>query len=363
MQSQIEEKLKQVVDKYNEIQLKLQDIAIINDYQHYQSLMKISYDLKDIVSCYQKYLNVQDALDEANNCLKSSDSELKELAQIEVVELKENLLKLEQECLRMLLPRDPNDKKAVILEIRAGAGGLEAALFVGDLHRMYWMLSEIMSWKAEIIHAMASDQGGYREIVIHIRGSEVYRWLKYESGTHRVQRIPETENQGRIHTSTVTVAVLPEADEVGDVDIDPSDLRIDTYRSSGAGGQHVNTTESAVRITHIPSGLVVECQDERSQHKNRAKAMSWLKSRLMKKMQDEHAAKEKILRRSLIGSGDRSERIRTYNVPQSRVTDHRINFNSHDLPGILSGKLITLLEALQCEDEADRMNGLLDEIV
>ena len=228
---------------------------------------------------------------------------------------------------------------------------------------MYMMLAELRRWKVEIMQAMASDQGGFREVVMHISGEEVYRWLKYESGTHRVQRVPETENQGRIHTSTITVAVLPEADEVGEIEIDPSDLRIDTFRSSGAGGQHVNTTDSAVRVTHIPSGVVVECQDERSQHKNRARALAWLKSRLMKKKQDEQMDKERALRQSLVGSGDRSERIRTYNFPQSRLTDHRINFSSHDLTGILAGKVLPLLEALQQADEADRMAGLLDEMV
>lgn len=363
MQPQLEVKLKQVTVRYQEIQQSLQDPKLLENYQNYQSLMKISHELKDLVEIYQNYLSVQATLAEVNEWLKGKDPDLKALAQEEYVALKEHSQRLENDCLRLLIPKDPNDKKAVILEIRAGAGGLEASLFVGDVQRMYLMLSELMGWKFDLMNSVPSDQGGFREVVMHIKGADVYRWLKYESGTHRVQRIPETENQGRIHTSTVTVAVLPEADEVGDVDIETSDLRVDTFRSSGAGGQHVNTTDSAVRITHIPTGLVVECQDERSQHKNRAKAMAWLKSRLMKKLQDEQSAKERVLRQSLIGSGDRSERIRTYNIPQSRVTDHRINFSSHDLVGILSGKMTPLLEALQQADEADRMAGLLDDIV
>lgn len=363
MQPQLESKLKQVLIRYQDIQMKLQDPDTLEDFKSYQDLIKISHDLKDIVEAYRLYLKVNASLDEVNAWLQGDDADLKALASEEQLGLKQESEKLQAECLRMLLPKDPNDRKAVIVEIRAGAGGLEAALFVGDMQRMYLMLAEIMSWKVELLQSSSSDQGGFREIVMHIKGGEVYRWLKYESGTHRVQRIPETENQGRIHTSTVTVAILPEADELDEITIDPSDLRVDTFRSSGAGGQHVNTTDSAVRITHLPTGVVVECQEERSQHKNRAKAMQWLKSRLVNQREDEMRAKERVLRQSLIGSGDRSERIRTYNIPQSRVTDHRINFSSHDLVGVLSGKLSPLMEALQQADEADRMTGLLDEII
>jgi len=363
MKPQLALKLQQMHKKYEEIQKTLQDPHALEDYKYYQSLTKACHELKPVVEAYESYRATQSELEELSEYLKGKDPELKQMAQEEYPVLKEKLQIIEDHCLRQLIPHDPLDKKSVILEIRAGAGGLEAALFVGDIQRMYMMLAELRRWKVEIMQAMASDQGGFREVVMHVSGEEVYRWLKYESGTHRVQRVPETENQGRIHTSTITVAVLPEADEVGEIEIDPSDLRIDTFRSSGAGGQHVNTTDSAVRVTHIPSGVVVECQDERSQHKNRARALAWLKSRLMKKKQDEQMDKERALRQSLVGSGDRSERIRTYNFPQSRLTDHRINFSSHDLTGILAGKVLPLLEALQQADEADRMAGLLDEMV
>ena len=363
MQPQLEIKLKQVLQRFLDIQNSLADPNLLEDYRQYQVMTKLSHELLPIVTAYRNYLTIQQQLEEVIECLKSNDAELKLIAQEEYQGLKEQVQILQDECLKMLLPNDPDNKKPVIVEIRAGAGGLEAALFVGDMYRMYTMLSELRGWKVELMHAMSSDQGGYREVVIHIAGEEVYRWLKYESGTHRVQRVPETENQGRIHTSTITVAILPEADEVGAIEIETSDLRVDTFRSSGAGGQHVNTTDSAVRITHLPTGLVVECQDERSQHKNRAKAMAWLRSRLVKKLQDEKLDKERVLRKALIGSGDRSERIRTYNFPQSRLSDHRINYTSYDLTGILAGKLLPLLESLQQADEADRMAGLLDEII
>ena len=363
MKPQLVVKLQHMLKKYEDIQISLEDPHAVEDYKHYQSLSKISHELKPIVDAYILYVDKQKELEELSEYLKGKDLELKHMAQEEYPVVKEHLQGIEEDCLRRLIPHDPYDKKSIILEIRAGAGGLEAALFVGDMQRMYMMFSELRRWKVEVMQSVASDQGGYREVVMHISGEEVYRWMKYESGTHRVQRVPETENQGRIHTSTVTVAVLPEADEVGEIEIDPSDLRVDTFRSSGAGGQHVNTTDSAVRVTHIPSGLVVECQDERSQHKNRARALAWLKSRLMKKQQDEQLDKERALRKSLIGSGDRSERIRTYNFPQSRLTDHRINFTSHDLTGALAGKLLSLMEALQQADEADRMAGLLDDMV
>lgn len=362
MEQQVEAKLKQIVARYEEISLRLAEPEALEDYVAYQNLSKLSAELRPIVELYQEHERAVAALSELDEWLKGSDPELKALAQEESLWLKERIADLHHACLRLLLPKDPNDGKPVIVEIRAGAGGLEAALFVGDAQRMYAMFAEQMGWRCEQLQAASSDQGGYRECVLHIKGPEVYRWLKYESGTHRVQRIPATEHQGRIHTSTITVAVLPEADELSEIQIDPTDLKVDTFRSSGAGGQHVNTTDSAVRITHVPTGLVVECQDERSQHKNRAKAMQWLRSRLMQKQTDEQQAKERSLRRSLIGSGDRSERIRTYNVPQSRVTDHRIGFTSHDLQGILSGKLTPLLEALQHQDELARMAGLVNEV-
>ncbi len=338
-------KLDDIKDRYRELEKELSDPTVLKDQKKYQKLAKEHAELGEIVRIYDRFKEVQKEIKENKELLEDSDLEIRKLAKDELESLEKESRELEKKLKFLLLPKDPNDEKNILLEIRAGTGGEEAALFAADLFRMYSRYAEKQGWKVEILSSHETGIGGYKEIIALISGDKVYSRLKYESGTHRVQRVPETETQGRIHTSAVTVAVLPEADEV-DVDINPQDLRIDVYRASGAGGQHVNKTESAVRITHIPTGLVVQCQDERSQHKNKAKAMKVLAARLYELKQKEQQEKLTRERRSQVGTGDRSERIRTYNFPQGRVTDHRIGLTLYRLEDIMQGDIDEIIESL-----------------
>ncbi len=339
------ERLDDIKERYRELETRLSDPETIRNQETFRRLAKEHSDLGEIVRTYDRYLSVQDEIKENRQMLNDSDPEIRQLAKEELDGLEKEAQALEERLKILLLPKDPNDEKNILLEIRAGTGGDEAALFAADLFRMYSRYAEKKGWKVEILSAHETGIGGFKEIIALISGDKVYSRLKYESGTHRVQRVPETETQGRIHTSAVTVAVLPEADEV-DVQINPQDLRIDVYRASGAGGQHVNKTESAVRITHIPTGLVVQCQDERSQHKNKAKAMKVLAARLYELKQREQQRQLSEERRSMVGTGDRSERIRTYNFPQGRLTDHRIGLTLYRLEDIMQGELDEVIEAL-----------------
>ena len=352
------EKLLTMAEKYQLMNEQLSDPAVVADHANYASLMKEYKNLTPIIETFRSYQNAEKDFNEAKALLNESgqDAELKEMAQAQLEEARFQLEQLEQELKILLLPKDPNDDKNVIIEIRGGAGGEEASLFANSLFRMYSMYAEAHHWKLEILNASPTELGGFKEISFSIAGDAAYSRLKYESGVHRVQRVPETESQGRIHTSTVTVAVLPEADEV-ELEINPTDLKIDVFRSSGAGGQHINKTESAVRITHLPSGLVVECQDERSQHKNKDKAMKVLRARLFEIKQQEQTDKIASERKMQVGTGDRSERIRTYNYPQGRMTDHRINLTLYRLESILNGDLDEIFDALATADQAAKLAG------
>jgi peptide chain release factor 1 len=313
-------------------------------------------EIDPVVALYRDWQQAERELANARELL--ADPELKMLAEAEAKEAKATMERLEEELQRVLLPKDPNDERNVFLEIRAGTGGDESALFAGDLFRMYARFGERNHWQVEIVSESLGDMGGFKEVIARIAGQGVYSKLKFESGGHRVQRVPETEAQGRIHTSACTVAVLPEADPIADIAINPADIRIDTFRASGAGGQHVNKTDSAVRVTHLPTGIVVECQDDRSQHRNRAQAMAVLASRLLDRERQERQQKEAATRKSLIGSGDRSERIRTYNFPQGRVTDHRINLTLYKIDQIMDGDLFELTQALAQEFQAEQLAAL-----
>jgi peptide chain release factor 1 len=338
-------KIKEIEDRYGELEGQLSRPDVIRHQEVYRKYAKEHSMLTPIITTYRKYGSVQDEIENNRSLLDDPDPEMRKLAKEEIESLISNLEKLEKDLKVLLLPKDPNDEKNILLEIRAGTGGEEAALFAGDLFKMYTRYAELKGWKTEILSQNATGIGGLKEIIILIEGQMVYSRLKYESGVHRVQRVPETEAQGRIHTSAVTVAVLPEAEEI-DLDIHADDLRIDVYRASGHGGQHVNTTDSAVRITHLPSGLVVTCQDEKSQHKNKAKAMKVLRSRLLDMQQAEQHSKISEERRNMVGSGDRSERIRTYNFPQGRTTDHRIGLTLYKLEDILQGELDIIVDPL-----------------
>lgn len=355
------ERLKNVEERYNEINTQLSDPAVIGDNQLYTSLMREYKHLTPIVEKFQEYSKAKNSMEEAKALLDESglDKDLKTLAEEEYFTGKEDMERAGNELQILLLPHDPNDEKSVIIEIRGGAGGEEAALFAGSLFRMYSMYAETKRWKIEVLNENPTELGGFKEVSFSLEGDSVYSRLKFESGVHRVQRVPETESQGRVHTSTVTVAVLPEVEDV-EVEINPSDLQIDTYRSGGAGGQHVNKTESAIRITHLPTGIVVECQDERSQHKNKDKAMKILRSRLYDKMQQEQTDKIASERKSQVGTGDRSERIRTYNYPQNRMTDHRINLTLYKLEAILNGDMDETLDALTMADQAAKLEASQD---
>jgi peptide chain release factor 1 len=349
-------KLEEVVDRFREVEGLLSDPTVVADQKKFRALTKEHSELAEIVEVFETYKKVGEDIEGNRGLLRDADPELREMARAELPELERRQEELTQRLRTLLLPKDPNDEKNVILEIRAGTGGEEAALFAGALFRMYSRYADAKRWRVEVMSASESDAGGFKEVIAMISGQRVYSRLKYESGAHRVQRVPETEAQGRIHTSACTVAVLPEAEDV-DVDIDPSDLRIDVYRASGAGGQHVNKTESAIRITHVPTGVVVTCQDEKSQHKNKAKAMKILKSRILDSMIAEQQARTAADRKSQVGSGDRSERIRTYNFPQGRCTDHRIGLTLYRLDGIMQGDLDEIVDALTTHSQADALSG------
>ena len=352
----------EIFDKrYSELNQRLYEPSVAADPDEYQKVMKEIKSIEEIVLTYRDYKKaVQSERDSLEILNDNSDSELKELAQMELDESKERIEELSEQLKILLLPKDPNDERNVIVEIRGGAGGEETALFSAVLFRMYSMYSERRGYKIEVINANETELGGYKEISFMINGEGAYSRFKYESGVHRVQRVPETESQGRVHTSTTTVAVLPEAEDV-ELEINPSDLKIDTFRSSGAGGQHINKTSSAIRITHIPTGTVVECQDERSQYKNKDKALKVLKSRLLKEKQDAQANEIAADRKSQVGTGDRSERIRTYNYPQGRLTDHRIGLTLYKLEDILNGNLDEVIDALVAADRAEKLKESMEQ--
>lgn len=354
------EKIEIFDKRYSELSQRLYEPSVAADPEKYQKTMKELKSIEEIVLTYREYKQAVKSQDESIEILEESgDSDLKELAQLELDEAKQNIEKLSEKLKILLLPKDPNDERNVIVEIRGGAGGEESALFSAVLFRMYSMYAEKKGYKVEIVNANETELGGYKEISFMIEGEGAYSRFKYESGVHRVQRVPETESQGRVHTSTTTVAVLPEAEDV-ELEIDPKDLKIDTFRSSGAGGQHINKTSSAIRITHLPTGTVVECQDERSQYKNKDKAFKVLKSRLLKEKQDKQASEIAANRKSQVGTGDRSERIRTYNYPQGRLTDHRIGLTLYKLEDILNGNLDEVIDALVTADRAEKLKESME---
>ena len=359
MKPSMQKKLAGLSDRIQELNTLLSTETITNDMDHYRKITKEHSDITPIVDEYHAYKKNEDNLNEAQSML--SDPEMKEFAQEEIEQCKLKLVTIEDNLQKLLLPKDPSDEKNIFLEIRAGTGGDESALFAGDLFRMYSRYTERQGWKMEIVSSSESEVGGYKEIIMKIIGHGAYSKLKFESGGHRVQRVPDTETQGRIHTSACTVAVLPEADEISDVIINPAEIRLDTYRASGAGGQHINKTDSAVRITHLPTGIVVECQDDRSQHRNKAQAMSVLAARIRDAQIREQQSKLASDRRSLIGSGDRSERIRTYNYPQGRITDHRINLTLYKIEAITDGDMEELINALSNEHQADLLAGFAED--
>ena len=358
MNPSLVDKLEGLRERYAEVGALLAEPEVASNPARLRILAKEHAELSAIVECFVSYNAAVGSIDEAREILAGPDQDLRALAQEEIDAAEIRRTGLENELKVLLLPADPADAGNVYLEIRAGTGGDEAALFAGDLVRMYLRYGEFRRWRCEIMSESPGEHGGYKEVIVRIAGRGVYSRLKFESGGHRVQRVPETESQGRIHTSACTVAVLPEADEIAEIKIDSTDLRIDTFRASGAGGQHVNKTDSAIRITHLPTNTVVECQDERSQHKNRARAMSLLKARLLAAERERRDSERAQTRRLLVGSGDRSQRIRTYNFPQGRVTDHRINLTLHKLGDIMAGGLEEVIEALVSEDQADQLAAL-----
>ena len=353
------DRLEQLSHRLIEVDAMLAEPEIASDMDNFRKLSRERAELDPVVTAFNAYVATEGDLEAAQEMMR--DPELKEMGEDEYQIAKDKIAELEKELEVLLLPKDPDDGRSVFLEIRAGAGGDESAIFSGDLLRMYTRYAETQGWRVEIMSSNPSEMGGYKEVIARIDGDGVYGKLKFESGTHRVQRAPETEAQGRVHTSTCTVAIMPEADAAEDIQINPSDLRIDTFRASGAGGQHVNKTDSAVRITHLPTGLVVECQDDRSQHRNRDKAMQVLAARLKDQQLREMQAKEAEQRKSLVGTGDRSERIRTYNYPQGRITDHRINLTMHKLNYVMDGDLDELINALLTEHQAEQLAALANE--
>ncbi|MCP4699336.1 MAG: peptide chain release factor 1 [Gammaproteobacteria bacterium] len=356
MKNSIRAKLETLAERQQELSALLADPETIAKQEQFRGFSIEYAELKPVVDAFCAYQNIEAAAASAREMLQ--DSEMRELAEEELQQTQLERQKLEESLQVLLLPKDPDDNRNTFLEIRAGTGGDEAALFAGDLLRMYMRYAERRKWTAEVLSESLGEQGGYKEIILRISGQNVYSQFKFESGGHRVQRVPETETQGRIHTSACTVAVMPEVQEIDEIDIDPKDLKVDTYRSSGAGGQHVNKTDSAIRITHLPSGIVVECQDERSQHKNRARAMSLLQSRMLAKEREQQREEQAAARRNLVGSGDRSERIRTYNFPQGRITDHRINLTLYKLEDIITGNLGLVIDPLVREHQADLLAGI-----
>ncbi len=354
-------KLSGLTDRYDEVAALLADPEVMGNRDQFTALSKEYAEIEPVIACFRKYEAQSTELEDARALAQDDDPEMRELAEEDVKRLLGEVDETAAELQLLLLPKDPNDGANVFLEIRAGTGGDEAAIFSGDLFRMYSKFAESKRWQLEVLNARPGEHGGYKEIISRISGQDVYSQLKFESGAHRVQRVPETETQGRIHTSACTVAVMPEVDEIESIDIDKKDIREDTFRASGAGGQHVNKTDSAIRLTHLPSGIVVECQDERSQHKNRARAMSLLKAKLLDVAQAEQQAEQAETRKSLVGSGDRSERIRTYNFPQSRVTDHRINLTLYKLDEVIEGDLDQVVQPLITENQADLLRHLGDD--
>jgi peptide chain release factor 1 len=350
------EKLSVVENRYQELERLLGDPAIISDRKEFTRLSREHSGMSELVQLFRDWKRLASEEDDLAGLLDDSDGEMREMARTELPQLRERKASLEERLKTLLVPKDPNDDRSVIVEIRAGTGGDEAGLFASDLFRMYSRYAELRGWRVEVLHSSATGIGGYKEVFCSIDGAGAYSRLKFEAGVHRVQRVPATEASGRIHTSAVTVAILPEADEV-DVAIEEKDLRVDVYRSSGPGGQSVNTTDSAVRITHLPSGLVVTCQDEKSQHKNKSKALKILRSRLLERAQEEQRSAVAESRRSMVGTGDRSERIRTYNFPQNRVTDHRINLTTHALEKILDGEIDGLIEPLLTHQRAEALRA------
>lgn len=359
MKSSLTHKLDQLTTRLEELNQLLSQESVTADLDNFRKLSREHAEISPVVALYQQYKQCRTDLEDARGML--DDPEMRELAEAEIADNETRLEEVEQELQTLLLPKDPNDERNIFLEVRAGTGGDESALFAGDLFRMYSRFAERNRWQVEIVSASPNELGGYKEVIAKIIGHGAYSKLKFESGGHRVQRVPDTETQGRIHTSACTVAVMPEADEIAEIELNPADLRIDTFRASGAGGQHINKTDSAVRITHLPTGMVVECQDDRSQHKNKAQAMSVLAARIRDKQMRERQAKEAATRKSLVGSGDRSERIRTYNFPQGRVTDHRINLTLYKIEHIMDGDLFELTSALMAEHQAEQLAAMGDE--
>ena len=355
-------KLASLNDRYEEVSALLSDPEVMGERDKFTALSKEYAELEPVVKCFQEVTKLEENLQESRDLLaEESDPEMREMAEEDIKETGQAIENLTDELTVLLLPKDPNDKSNVFLEIRAGTGGDEAAIFSGDLFRMYNKYCESKGWRIEVLNERPGEHGGFKEVITRIEGQEVYSQLKFESGSHRVQRVPETESKGRVHTSACTVAILPEVDEIDSIDIDKKDIREDTFRASGAGGQHVNKTDSAIRLTHLPTGTVVECQDERSQHKNRARAMSLLQAKLLDAARTEQENEQAENRRQLVGSGDRSEKIRTYNFPQGRVTDHRINLTLYKLDEVIEGDLDSVVQPLIQEHQADQLKSLGSE--
>lgn len=361
MKDSVKRKLEGLLERNEEVLALLSDAEVISDQEKFRALSKEYAQLEDVVKAFKAFLQACEDLDGAKEMLNEDDPEIKEMAQEEMKAAKKTIATLEDELQILLLPKDPNDDNNAFIEIRAGAGGDEAAIFAGDLFRMYSRYCESQRWQIEVMNSNEGEHGGFKEIIAKVNGEGVYGKLKFESGGHRVQRVPETESQGRVHTSACTVAILPEVPEAEAIEINSGDLKVDTFRASGAGGQHVNKTDSAIRITHLPTGIVVECQDQRSQHKNRAQAMSVLSARIQAAEDEKRRSEEESTRRNLVGSGDRSERIRTYNFPQGRVSEHRINLTLYRLAEVMEGELDAILEPLIQENQADMLAALSED--